>query len=354
MGQHIIEADLEDIFDRKIPWERLENKTILITGAYGMLASYMVFMLMYLNEKKGMHIRIIAQVRSLEKFEKRFGSVTQYPYLRVCTDSLDEPLQIEEDVHYIIHAASLASPQHYSVCPVEVLKPNVIGQYHLLELAAQKQVEGYLLFSTSDIYGVVKGVETIGENDYGSMDTLDIHNCYSESKRMAEAMCKAWYHQKQVPVKIVRIWHTYAPTMDIENDPRVFASFVKNIVHNQDIVMKSDGSAKRSFCYIADAIAGYFTVLLCGESGQAYNVCNTEAFLSIGELAEKLTELYPEKGLRVVRQERKKDDTYVENTVANYIPPDNSKLKGLGWYAAYDVSTGFKRVTESICNHQNT
>lgn len=354
MKRGIIEEDLEDIYSRNIPWERMENKTVLLTGAYGMLASYMMFMLMYLNEKKGMHIRIIAQVRSVEKFEKRFGDIAHYPYLKVCTDSLDENLRIEEEINYIIHAASLASPQYYSTCPIEVLKPNVIGTYHLLEFAAEKKAEGFLLFSSSDIYGVVQGVDTIAETNYGSMDTLDIHNCYSESKRMAETMCKAWYHQKGVPTKIARIWHTYAPTMDIENDPRVFASFAKNIVHNQDIVMKSDGSAKRSFCYIADAIAGYFTVLLCGENGQAYNVCNSEAFCSIGELAETLTGIYPEKGLQVVRQERKKEDNYVENTVANYIPPDNSKLRSLGWYASYDIPTGFKRVIESICSNEDT
>lgn len=177
MKQSIIDEDLEDIFSRNIPWERMENRTVLLTGAYGMLASYMMFMLMYLNEKKGMHIRIIAQVRSVEKFEKRFGDIAHYPYLKVCTDPLDENLRIEEEIHYIIHAASLASPQYYNTCPIEVLKPNVIGTYHLLELAAEKKAEGFLLFSSSDIYGVVGNVDSITEETYGVMDTLDIHNC---------------------------------------------------------------------------------------------------------------------------------------------------------------------------------
>lgn len=174
----------------------------------------------------------------------------------------------------------------------------------MLRLAEKKTVEGYLLFSTGDIYGVVKAVQEIKECDYGSMDTLDTHNCYSESKRMAETMCKAWFHQKGVPVKIVRIWHTYAPTMDIERDPRVFATFVNDIVNKRNIVMKSDGNAKRSFCYIADAIAAYFLVLFCGVSGETYNVCNTKEFYSIRELAEIMVSLYPELNLRVERKER--------------------------------------------------
>lgn len=348
MKREIVESDLQDIYSRDIPWELLENKTVLITGAYGMLASYCVFLLMYLNEKKGMHIRVIALVRSLEKFEKRFGSVVGKPYLKVCTDALDETLQMEEEIDYIIHAASLASPQYYSVCPVDVLKPNVIGSYHLLELAARKKVKGFLLFSSGDIYGAVSGVKRIGEDNYGSMDTLDIHNCYSESKRMAETMCKAYYCQKGVPVKIARIWHTYAPTMDIDTDPRVFASFVKDVVYGHDIVMRSNGSAKRSFLYIADAVAAYFLLLLRGKAGEAYNVCNTDAFCSIAQLAEKLVSLYPDKNLQVVHKEREKTDSYVENREANDIPPDNSKLKALGWQVKYDIETGFCRVTEAL------
>lgn len=350
MDSKIIDEDLENIFERRIPWNLLDNKTLLITGAYGMLASYMMFMLMFLNEKKGMHIQIIAIIKSVEKFEKRFGSREQYPYIKIYTSSLEQKLNIKEDVDFIIHAASLASPQYYGVCPIEVLKPNVIGQYYLLELAEQKNIEGYLLFSTGDIYGQVRDVQTIEERNYGTMDTLDIHNCYSESKRMAETMCQAWYYQKKVPTKIARIWHTYAPTMDIEGDPRVFASFVKDIMHNHDIVMKSDGSAKRSFCYIADAVAGYFLILLCGESGEAYNVCNTAEFYSVATLADKLVDICPEKGLRVIRQKRSAEEAYVENTEANDIPPDNRKLQTLGWECQYSVEAGFQRVIKYLNN----
>lgn len=348
MRRDIIEADLEDIFQRDIPWERLEGKTVLITGAYGMLASYVVFILLYLNECKKIPIHIIALVKSREKFIQRFGNIERFPYLTVYTNSLDDELLIDEDVDYIIHAASLASPQYYSTVPIEVLKPNVIGNYHLLELAAQKKVEGYLLFSTGDIYGITQNKIQITESDYGIMDTLDIHNCYSESKRMAETMCNAWFWQKKVPVKIARIWHTYAPTMDITSDPRVFASFVSDIVHKRNIVMKSDGAAKRSFCYIADAVAGYFLILLQGENGEAYNVCNTKEFYSIRQLAEIMVGLYPDLGLKVERKDRDRSEAYVENSVANHVPPDNSKLRDLGWEAKYDVCSGFKNVIECM------
>lgn len=348
MKKEIIEADLEEVFKRNIPWKQLENKTVLITGANGMLASYMLFMLLYLNEVKGFHIHIIALVRSKDKLEERLGGTDRYHDLEVYVSSLENEPFIEGNVDYIIHAASLASPQHYGVRPIDVLMPNVVGSYYLLELAARKKAASFLLFSTGDIYGVVEGKDKIGETDYGRMDTLDIHNCYGESKRMAETMCKAWFIQKKVPAKIARIWHTYAPTMDIENDPRVFASFVKDIVNKKNIVMKSEGGAKRSFCYIADAIAAYFLVLLCGQKGEAYNVCNAQEFYSIVELADILVKLYPEMGLQVEKVKREAGDSYVENTVANSIPPDSAKLEALGWKPQYDVRSGFKRVIDSM------
>lgn len=349
MKHSIVEQDLQEVFQRKhIPWKKLEGRTVLITGAYGMLASYVVYMLLYLNEVAGMHIRIIAAVRSEKKLQERFLQFTQRNYFKMYISAMDAPFDIEEDIHYIIHAASLAAPQHYKVRPTEVLKPNIIGNYYLLELAAKKHVEGYLFFSTGDVYGVVEGKDRISETDYGSMDTLDIHNCYSESKRMAETMCRAWQQQKGVPAAIARICHTYAPTMDLEHDPRVFASFVKDIVRGNDIVMKSGGSSKRTFCYIADALAAFFLILLRGKHGEAYNVCNTNEFYSIAELADILAGLCPGMHLKVVRKDRDKGGAYVENSVANSIPHDNSKLKRLGWETKYDVRAGFMRVIEGI------
>lgn len=148
----------------------------------------------------------------------------------------------------------------------------------------------------------------------------------------------------------MRIAHTYAPTMDIDNDPRVFASFVKNIVTGQYIVMKSDGSGKRSFCYITDAIAGYFTILFKGVDGEAYNVCNTSQFISVKELADTLVSLYPKKNLKVIRKERQKSEHYTENSLLVGCDniPDNSKLEGLGWNATINVKEGFKRVVEFL------
>lgn len=347
----LIKRDMEDIYSRRADWDIFDGKNVLLTGAYGMLASYIVYFLFYLKKEKNIDVRLTAVVRNKDKFYKKFRDLDSIDECTVIESDLSQKLEISTAVDYIIHAASLASPQYYSVCPVDVLQPNTIGNYNLLQLAKEKQVKGYLLFSTGDVYGAVNVKSgLIGEDTFGTMNTLDIHNCYSESKRMAETMCKAFQVQYNVPTKIVRIAHTYAPTMDIENDPRVFASFVKNIVNWQDIIMKSSGAGKRSFCYITDAVAGYFTVLLDGKAGEAYNVCNTSQYVSIRQLADCLANLYPDRHIHVVQKERSANEHYTENVLllGSESTPDNAKLKTLGWEAKVSIRDGFDRVVRYL------
>lgn len=350
----IINNDLVEIYDSNVEWEKLQGKTVLITGAYGMLASYLVLMLIYLNEEKSMGINIVAIVRSECKMRKRFGEYVDRDYMHIYTEALNNPIRISEEISYIIHAASFASPDYYGTCPVDVIEPNVIGTYNLLNFAKEKNIRGFLLFSSGDIYGSCNGVEQISENISGSLDTLNIHNCYSESKRLAETMCKAFNLQYNVPIKIARIWHTYSPTMDIERDPRVFVSFVKDVVNKRDIVMKSSGEAKRSFCYITDAVSAYFKILLSEGDLEAYNICNTREWHSIYELAKLMVGIKPELGLKVVRKARESDENYVENTEASFVPPSNEKLRvKLGWEPRVDCVEGFGRVLEHFKEYMN-
>lgn len=347
----MIKQDMEDIYSRRADWNIFNKRNVLLTGAYGMLASYIVYFLFYLKKEKNIDVRLTVVVRNKDKFYKKFRNLDGIDECTVIESDLSQKFEVGTAMDYIIHAASLASPQYYSVCPVDVLQPNTIGNYNLLQLAKEKQVKGYLLFSTVDVYGAVN-VESglISEETFGAMNTLDIHNCYSESKRMAETMCKAFQEQYNVPTKIVRIAHTYAPTMDIENDPRVFASFVKNIVNRQDIIMKSSGAGKRSFCYITDAVSGYFTVLLDGKDGDAYNVCNTDQYVSVRQLAECLANLYPDRHIHVVQKERSTAEHYTENVLLldSESTPDNAKLKKLGWEAKVGIKEGFSRVVRYL------
>ncbi len=345
----VIKQDMENIYKRNIEWELLRNKAILVTGAYGMLASYLVFFLAYLNEVHNMNIIVIAQGRSIDKMRKRFGELFLRDYFIFTDINLNSYIDIEQKIDYIIHAAGGTNPRLYSTNPVEIADVNTIGTYNLLKLAVKKSVSGFLYFSSGDVYGQVDlGITDIEEDVAGKLDPLSPHACYSEAKRMGETFCNIFWKEYSVPTKIARIGHTYAPTMDIENDSRVFASFIKCIVDKKDIEMLSDGTAKRPFCYIADAVAAYFLILLKGTNGEAYNVCNTTEFLSISQLADIMVGLRPTYGLRVIRKERTLDDKYVENTDNKENKPVSTKLINLGWKPQFTAAEGFEQVLRYV------
>ncbi len=342
-NNHIILEDMQEIYERDLDWAKLQDKTVLITGAYGMLASYLAFFLIYLNRYHGMNITIIALGRSERKARAVFKDCFHDKHFIFRTDNISKPIRDMPPADYIVHAASLARPEYYSKVPVEVAEPNVLGTYYLLRYAAEVSCEAFLYFSSGDIYGKISSAVHITEDMAGCVNPLDVHSCYGESKRMAETWCKAFYLEYQVPVRIARIGHTYGPTMDIDHDSRVFAAFMRDAVTQKDIIMLSDGSSKRPFCYIADAVSAYLLLLLKGINGEAYNVCNTEQFISIRQLAEIVAGLQPELALQVKYQQRQSDDSYVENHDNKENRPVEHKLKQLGWECHYDVKEGFGR-----------
>jgi len=181
------------------------------------------------------------------------------------------------------------------------------------------------------------------ENYHGNVSSISDRSCYDESKRMGETMCVSYHHQFNVPIKIVRPFHTYGPGM-LLNDGRVFADFVSDIVNEKNIVMKSEGNAIRSFCYISDAIIGFFCVLLSGENGEAYNVGNPHGEISIKKLADTLVSLFPEKKLKVI--EVKRSDNYLKSPI-NRTCPDITKLQKLGWKPKIGIKQGFKKTIQS-------
>lgn len=337
LDNQIIREDMEVIFNQGSYSYLKGDKTVLVTGAYGMLASYMVYFMLYLNEVHNYNINIIALSRSIEKFEARFG-IYKNKVLQV-NKSVNELIDINCD--FIIHAASLASPQYYTVQPVDVILPNMLGTYNLLELAHLKKAK-LLYFSTCSVYGYLGSKLTkVSESDFGALDPLDAHSCYDESKRMGETLCGAYYRQKGVSAVIARIAHTYGPTMDIENDPRVFASFVKNAINKAPIEIKSDGRARRSFCYITDATSAYFKLLFEGVPGEAYNVCNTNQTVSILELGGIVSKLA---NVNFIFKQRNNYDTYLQDNNSDNALFVSDKLEKLGFTFKVDISQGFGRV----------
>lgn len=346
----IISSDMKRIYEAVNIPERLRNSSFYVTGASGMLASYLTFFLIYLNEHHNYGIRIIAGVRNKVKAEQRFGEYIGRKYFTLLQEDVNHKVPFTDSVDYIIHAASPASPQFYGNMPVETILPNVVGTYRLLEYARNAGIKGFLFFSSGSVYGSLNF--SARETDSGSMNFLDPGNCYGEAKRCGETLCRAYFTEYRVPVNSVRIYHSYGPTMDIAGDRRVFSEFVSNVLKGEDIVLKSDGSAKRAFCYVSDAVSAMFRVILDGADGEAYNICNVHEWLSMRELAEILVNLRPEKSLKVIYT-RRQDEGYKSSPERTDYPPDVSKIMSLGWRPSISAKEGFKRVIDSINERRN-
>lgn len=343
----IIEQDMGLIAAQPLPWSNLAGKVVLITGASGFLPAYMVELILWLNENinKENPTKIIGLVRNRQKAIERFAAHQNRGDLTLKVQDVCDPLEVEGGVDFVIHAASQASPKYYGTDPVGTLSANIFGTHQLLEFARLKNCQKFMFFSSGEVYGAAPEGFT-RENDYGYLDPLDVRSCYAESKRMGENMAVCWQHQFGVPVVIVRPFHTYGPGMDLF-DGRVFADFVSDIVAGRNIVMKSEGTAVRAFCYLADAIAGFFTVLFKGISGQAYNIGNSNGETSIFDLAELLASLFPERRLKVEKFTQLNGNAYLTSPV-NRICPDISKAIDLGWMPTISLTEGFTKTIRSF------
>ncbi len=345
MNDTILQEDMEQIFSSKLNWKKFTDKTILITGGNGFLPAYMIDFLMCLNQDylTKSNCRVIVLVRNIEHAEKRFCNYLNNEMFILLHQDVSNEIIIQEKLDFIIHAASPASPKYYAIDPVGVSLPNILGTKNILDLAIKNNIESLLYFSSGEIYGEVKD-NIVSEDNYGYLDPLDLRSCYAESKRMGENLCISYFHQHQVPIKIVRPFHTYGPGMKLD-DGRVFADFVSDIINNENIVLKSDGQAERVFCYLADATIGFFTILLHGTSGEAYNLANPKEKISIRKLAELLVTLFPNKKL-IVKYDFERDDNYMKSKIES-ITPDITKIERLGWEPTTSIESGFKKTIRS-------
>jgi len=337
----IILEDVESIAaEDKIHWDKLQGKTALITGASGLIGSYLVYTLLCLNETRGLGITVLGLVRNREKAERQFASLLGRSDFHLIVQDVTAPISYEGNVQYIFHAASQASPKYFIQDPVGTIAANTTGTHNLLEFARIKNAEGFLYLSSREIYGEPVGKKRFtAENEYGIVDPTLVRSCYPESKRLSETLCTCYQHQYGIPAKIVRLSHVYGPDYVMDNG-RVWGDFVMNVIRGEDIVLKSEGLMELAFTYVSDAVSGIFFALLNGDE-LVYNVGNSSEIVRVRDLAEMVAGLYPEKGLKVVYDIPAEATGYLANHVAFL---DASKLCGLGWVTHVKLTDGFKRI----------
>lgn len=301
---------------------RLQGKNILVTGATGLIGSAFVEMLL---REEALCVNIYAAGRNEERAKKRFALYANDERLHFLKYDVTEELTSDVEFHYIIHAASNASPNFFAEHPVEVMMANLIGVKNLLDYGREHQMERFLYVSSGEVYG--EGDGRVFTEDYqGYVDISSARSCYPSSKRAAETLCASYAKEYGIDYVVARPSHTYGPHFT-ESDNRVYAQFIRNVLRGEDIVMKSTGSQFRSWCYVEDCVSALLYILLKGESGEAYNVADATSNISIRELAEMIAGIA---GRKVIMQLPTDAEKAGYNVVTKSVF-STEKLEALGW-----------------------
>ena len=321
-------SDLLQIFEKNLPWEKLSSRRILVTGSTGLIGGCLVDALM-LNPNR--NYQLFASGRNKQRALDRFKEYVECDDFHFLEYDVLYPLNCDVDFDYIIHAASYASPNAFVQNPVEVMKSNIIGVSNLIEFGLAHQMKRFLYISTGEIYG--EGDGRVFDEEYsGYVNCLIPRSCYPSSKRAAETLCVSYAAEYGADVVIARPCHVYGPNFS-EKDNRVYAQFIRNILNDSDIIMKSTGEQFRSWCYVVDCISALLHILLKGENGQAYNIAAPNSNISIRELAETIAEIGGRKVvIDIPDAEEKRGFNPVTKSVLS-----TEKLTKLGWYVKTEI-----------------
>ncbi len=335
-NNHILIKDFEYIYSNREYWNSLNNKSILITGAYGSIARYLSYYLLWLKKEKNLNITLYLNGRSKNKLDKYFSKYTDL-FMPIIEDISLSCNTLPECMDVVIHAASPARPDLFSKYPVETILPNVMGLNNLL---AKYKKAKFLYFSSASVYGE-NSSEILDEKVIGKINYLDTMSSYAESKRVGELLCRSYFEEYSVDTRIIRISHTFGPTLNFNEDTRAFSIFIKSALEDNEIVINSDGTSKRAFLYISDSIIGMFDVLFSGVSGETYNI-GGNCFISIKDFAYIIAEICNCK-VKILKK------TIAQDNNSNHEQaPSNKKLEKLGWSQNIDVKTGIKKTINSL------
>lgn len=318
---------------RVVPEIAINDGKILITGASGLIGSCIIDLLMLANEY-GRHFEVYALGRSKEKLSARFNAIKDSNMLHFVEQDIMQPLDDSVSYDYIIHGASNADPRNYALYPAETMLINLEGAKNILNYCKAHLETKALLMSTFEVYGNA-GKDVYSETDCGVVDLNKIRSCYPESKRCMEILTRCYVEEYGVKAVIGRLSSIYGPTM-AKDDSKAHAQFIRNGLNGEDIVLKSKGEQRRTYCYVIDAVTGLLCVLAKGTVGEVYNIANENAVVSIAEVAQTVAAI---SGTKVIMQLpddlEKKGFSAPQNCLLN-----NTKLRQLGWKGHYDLCNG--------------
>ena len=329
----------------------LYGKSILLTGATGLIGSELAEQILAENEKNAAGMRLTMLVRDTKKAEARFERLIDRPDVTLLQGDVCDPSVLEGKAwDYILHGAGNAHPLAFSQYPVETMQSNLTGTLNLLSHARQQAEKGtplqrFVMLSSGEIYGEAPMEDEQGwpEDTPGVVDSMKERSCYPEAKRAAETLCRCYYKEYGISTVVARLGYIFGANITQENS-RADAQFLRRASAGEDIVMKSEGMQLRSYCYVKDAASALLLLLSCGGDGQAYNVANLSCVATIREFAQTMAEAFD---VRVVfdipHEVEKAGYSRMKREVLNA-----QKLYDLGWKPRYTLPEAMQDIRKSL------
>ena len=334
--------DVQYIVGLALPWEKLKNKSVMLSGATGLIGSFFVDVILEKNATDALNCTVYALGRNECRARERFTKFKNDSFFKFIPYDVKTPLICNElkKIDYILHLASNTHPMLYATDPIGTITTNIIGVQNMLDVAVMHNADRFIFASSNEVYGENKGdVESFSEDYCGYIDCNTLRAGYPESKRCGEALCQAYRVQKNLNVGIARFTRSYGPTM-IMSDTKAISQFIKKGIAGEDIVLKSAGMQYYSYTYMADAVSGLLWMLLEGENGEAYNIAEEKSDIRLKDLATIIARL---NGRKVVFENPDVIEAagYSKATKARL---DGHKLLGLGWKPKYNIESGMERT----------
>lgn len=342
--------DVAKIANLPYNWALLKGKKLAISGGTGMVGTFLVDVLMYRNMELKQNTDIYILGRDKYKAADRFAKYGKSVYINFVKQDVNNPIEgICEgtkisQIDYIIHAASNTHPMAYSEDPIGTISANIIGTKNLLDWATKVKCKRFVFLSSVEVYGENRGdVEKFSEEYMGYIDSNTLRAGYPESKRCGEALCQAYIKQRGMDVVIPRLSRVYGPTM-LPSDTKALSQFIQKGIKHESIVLKSQGTQKYSYSYVADAVSAIFRIMFDGKCGEAYNVASDGSDIMLKDLAGIIAN-YVKKNVVFELPDAKESQGYSKATKAML---NTDKLKAIGWQSLYDIDKGLTRTIDIL------
>ncbi len=332
------QKDIQYLFQHGLDLSKLEGSNILIAGATGLIGSCIVDILMA-NPECNYHV--FASGRNQERAMQKFARYKDNPNFSFIQIDVTQPIDGEQNYDYIIDAASNASPNFFKKSPVEVIMANITGVSNLMNYGRSHGIKRMVYISSGEIYGEGTGNE-FKETDSGYVDCASLRACYPSSKRAAETLCIAYAEEYHTDIVIGRLCHTYGPGFT-ESDNRVYAQFIRNVLNDEDIVLKSKGEQYRSWLYVVDAASAILQLLIKGENQNAYNIASEESNITIYELASLIANKTQHQVVFDIPEGQDKNATPITRALFN-----TDKINAIGWKPLFNMEEGISHTIQTV------